>query len=267
VTPAARRLALAVTTGLAATVAVGGLAPATALAGTPATPDFGPNVTVFDPSTPVADINAQLRSISAEDQFGAGRHLVLFKPGTYGSSAGAADPATATGTVSAPVGYYTAIAGLGASPQDVVINGALHVDGKAGRFGPHGPLSALDNFWRSLGNLTVNPIQAGEAAHTMSWAVSQAAPLRRVGITGNLDLAGPGGSLAFGSEIADSRVTGTVISGNGVAGKPSQAQYYTRDSSIGSWSGTGVDLVFSGVRGALSTRFDPDPRHRRPRGR
>ena len=61
----------------------------------------------------------------------------------------------------------------------------------------------------------------------MSWAVSQAAPLRRVNITGNLDLTGVGGSLAFGSEIADSRIAGTVSSGNALAGEPAQAQYYT----------------------------------------
>src|SRR6478735_2086670 len=208
-------------------------------------PDFGPNVKIFGPKTPDATINAYLQSIAGEEQFSTGRHLVLFKPGTYGS---AASP------ISSTVGYYTSIAGLGASPRDVVINGALHVDPEAGPFGP----SALDHFWRSLANLTINPDQAGEAPHTMSWAVSQATPLRRVNITGNLDLTGPGGSLAFGSEIADSRIAGTVRSGNALAGEPAQAQYYTRNSVIGSWDGTGVNLVFSGVHGAPSSGFDPN---------
>jgi hypothetical protein len=237
-------MALATALGVAGSVAVGGLAPATALAGTVRTPDLGPNVTVLDPGMSVAAVNAALQGVSGEDQFSSGRHLVLFEPGTYGS---------AVNPVSSPVGYYTAIAGLGSSPGDVVVNGALHVDAKPSRFGP----SALDNFWRSLGNLSVNPVQAGEAPHTMSWVVSQAAPLRRVAVNGNLDLAGPGGALAFGSEIADSRVTGTVLSGDGLGGKPAQAQYYTRNSSIGSWTGTGVDLVFSGVRGAPASSFDP----------
>ena len=116
----------------------------------------------------------------------------------------------------------------------------------------------LDHFWRSLANLTINPDQVGEAPHTMSWAVSQAAPLRRVNITGNLDLTGPGGSLAFGSEIADSRITGTVSSGHALAGEPAQAQYYIRNSVIGSWDGTGVNLVFSGVNGAPASGFDPN---------
>ena len=92
--------------------------------------------------------------------------------------------------INSTLGYYTAVAGLGSSPKDVVINGALHVDPETGPYGP----SALDHFWRSLSNLTINPDQVGEAPHTMSWAVSQAAPLRRVNITGNLDLTGVGGS-------------------------------------------------------------------------
>src|SRR4051794_15009317 len=231
--------------GAASTLTFAGLTPAPALAATDGTPDFGPNVTIFDPSTPAAQINANLHGIANEDQFSANRHLVLFKPGTYGS---AADPVTS------PVGYYTAIAGLGASPQDVVVNGALHVDSKPGPFGA----SALDNFWRSLGNLTVNPIQAGEPAHTMSWAVSQATPLRRVNIEGNLDLTGPGGALAFGSVIADSRITGTVSSGNALAGQPAQPQSPPRDSFTGGWTGTGVNLVSSGVRGAPASSFDPN---------
>ena len=207
--------------------------------------DLGPNVKIFGPTTSVAKINAYLQGIAGEEQFSTGRHLVLFRPGTYGS---AAHP------ISSTVGYYTAVAGLGSSPKDVVINGALHVDPETGPYGP----SALDHFWRSLSNLTINPDQVGEAPHTMSWAVSQAAPLRRVNITGNLDLAGVGGSLAFGSEIADSRIAGTVSSGNALGGEPAQAQYYVRDSSIGGWDGTGVNLVFSGVNGAPASSFDPN---------
>jgi hypothetical protein len=245
---------------LAAAVAV----PASATASPPtaaggATPDFGPNVKIFYPGTPVAQINAYLQSISQEDQFSASRHAVFFMPGTYGSAAGAADPATATGVVNSPVGYYTSIAGLGASPQDVVINGALHVEPTASSFGEN----SLVNFWRSLGNLTVDPIQpssdgvagSGEAAHTMRWSVSQASPLRRVNILGNLDLDGPGGAVGFGSELANSRVTGTVIAGDGASGADNMRQWLTRDSAIGGWSGTGVNYVFAGVKGAPRTGF------------
>ncbi len=88
----------------------------------------------------------------------------------------------------------------------------------------------------------------------MRWATSQASPLRRVHILGNLDLTGQYGANAFGTELADSKVDRTVISDDGTTG-PAQAQYYTRDSQIGSWSGDGVNLVFSGVTGAPRTNF------------
>jgi len=46
---------------------------------------------------------------------------------------------------------------------------------------------ALDNFWRSLSNLTINVTGGtGCQAATDFWAVSQAAPMRRVQVNGKL---------------------------------------------------------------------------------
>ncbi|CAM5390676.1 hypothetical protein SPURM210S_05737 [Streptomyces purpurascens] len=76
----------------------------------PGTPDLGPNVTVFDPSTPAATIQGALNAAFAQqetNQFGSARKAFLFKPGTY--------------DVDANVGYYTQVAGLGLSPDDVTI--------------------------------------------------------------------------------------------------------------------------------------------------
>ena len=76
-------------------------------------PDFGPNVLVFDPSMPQAQIQAAVDAVAARqisDQFGTGRFALLFKPGTYGS---AAQP------LRFGVGYYTEVAGLGRNPTDV----------------------------------------------------------------------------------------------------------------------------------------------------
>src|ERR1035437_6860593 len=56
------------------------------------TPNFGPNVTIFDPSTPDSVIQAKLDSISTESEFSENRHAVFFKPGTY--------------AVNSQVGYY-----------------------------------------------------------------------------------------------------------------------------------------------------------------
>jgi len=84
-------------------------------------PDFGPNVLIFDPSMPQAQIQAAVDAVAARqisDQFGTGRFALLFKPGTYGS---AAQPLRFN------VGYYTEVAGLGRNPTDVQINGSIDV--------------------------------------------------------------------------------------------------------------------------------------------
>ncbi|SMB78762.1 discoidin domain-containing protein [Deinococcus hopiensis] len=205
------------------------------------TPDFGPNVAIFDPSTPVATIqskldtafNAQLKNPDA--QFGDQRNVFLFKPGSYGR-------------VYANVGFYTTLAGVGRNPDDVTINGAINVD-SGWVYGDE--KNATQNFWRSAENLAVVP-EGG----TNRWAVSQAAPMRRVHIRGNLTM-GPsnqdfGQGYSSGGFIADSKVDGAVTSG-------SQQQWYTRDSTIGSWSGSNWNMVFSGVQGAPAQSFPTPP--------
>jgi len=158
------------------------------------------------------------------------------------------------------VGYYTEVAGLGASPTDVTING--HVDVYNRCLTPTNCI-ALVNFWRSLSNLTINVTGTGLPGCRASgnfWAVSQAAPMRRVDITGGnltlMDYCTAGPQYASGGFIADSR-TGFVING-------SQQQFLVRDSSIGGWSNGVWNQVFSGVVGAppqsfSTTPFDPPP--------
>src|SRR5262249_27762935 len=173
----ARRFMLVV----AALLALAGTGGATASRAS--APDFGPNVLVFDPSMPTSQIQAQVNAIAAQqvdNEFGSQRYALLFKPGTYGTPA---QPLTIQ------VGYYPQVAGLGASPGDVTING--HVDVYNRCLGPNNSnCLALTNFWRSLSNLTINV--AGLSACRASadfWAVSQAAPMRRVHVTGaNLTL-------------------------------------------------------------------------------
>ncbi len=71
---------------------------------------------------------------------------------------------------------------------------------------------ALDNFWRSLSNLTINVTGgSGCQAATDFWAVSQAAPMRRVQVNGKLslmDYCNGGPDYASGGFIADSAFTG-----------------------------------------------------------
>lgn len=233
-----------------------------------ADPDFGANVTFIDETWTADRINAFLDTVNDEAEFSLDRHQVFFEPGTYGSAAGQDDPATATGIVNAHVGYYESIAGLGAQPGDVLINGALHVEPVVGC--PNNPWScgdpgSLTRFWRSMSNLAFNPIQrpVGDDAalpypagvtepHQMRWAVSQAAPMRRVDIRGNLTVFGRYGEFASGGYLSNSRVSGTIQTG-------SQQQWYTRNTEVGGWDGGVWNMVFSGVQGAPATDFGPRP--------
>ncbi|MFF3213111.1 discoidin domain-containing protein [Streptomyces sp. NPDC002886] len=192
--------------------------------------DLGPNVIVFDPSTP--NIQAKLDQVFAQQesaQFGSGRYQFLFKPGTYNG-------------LNAQIGFYTSISGLGLSPDDTTINGDVTVD--AGWFGGN----ATQNFWRSAENLALNPVNG-----TDRWAVSQAAPFRRMHVKGGLNLAPSGYGWSSGGFIADSKIDGQV-------GNYSQQQWYTRDSSIGGWSNGVWNQVFSGTQGAPAQAF-PEPRY------
>ena len=210
-------------------------------------PDFGANVYVFDPGMPTSEIQATVDAVATQqvdNEMGTQRVALLFKPGTYGSDAHPLD---------FQVGYYTEVAGLGASPADVTING--HVD-VYNRCLAADNCIALVNFWRSLSNLTINVRGlSGCRASADFWAVSQAAPMRRVQINGgNLTLqdyctAGP--QYASGGFIADTK-TGFVING-------SQQQFLVRNGSIGGWSNGVWNQVFSGVIGAPPQSFSTTP--------
>ena len=225
-----------------------GLGAAQAAPAAPATssaqPNFGPNVKIFDPSMPVSQIQATVDAVAAAqltNQFGAQRYALLFKPGTYGS---VAQP------LNFQVGYYTTVAGLGLSPNDVVINGSVYVHNQcdANNF-----CIALNNFWRSVSNLTINVANANGCYTGEFWAVSQAAPMRRVHVIGNgqnitlMDYCS-GPSFASGGFIADSQFDGQVING-------SQQQWLVRNSVLSGWSNGVWNQVFSGTVGAPATCF------------
>ena len=212
---------------------------------------FGPNVYVFTPSMSQATIQSTLDSIASQqvsNQFGAQRYAIFFEPGTYGSTA---DPLTFQ------VGYYTTVAGLGLNPSGVVINGSIDVYNQCFAATPPATTPnciALDNFWRSLSNLTINVAGGtGCQAATDFWAVSQAAPLRRVHINGLLslmDYCNGAPDYASGGFIADSEFTGKSIT-NG-----SQQQWVTRNSDIDGWSNGVWNQVFCGDPGAPAQNFN-----------
>ncbi len=195
---------------------------------------------------PIDQIQAAVDAIYAQqvdNEMGTQRYALLFKPGTYG---------TPEHPVNFRVGYYTEVAGLGLSPNDVVING--HVDVYNRCLTPDNCI-ALVNFWRSMSNLTINVAgQDGCRSTGEFWAVSQAAPLRRVKINGNMtfmDYCTGGPQFASGGFMSDS-VTGTITNG-------SQQQFLVRDSSIGTWSNAVWNQVFSGTQGAPAQSFPSPP--------
>jgi hypothetical protein len=203
---------------------------------------FGPNVYVFNPSMPLSEIQATVDSIATQqvsNQFGTQRYALLFEPGTYGS---------ASTPLNFQVGYYTTVAGLGQSPADVVINGSIDVYNQC----TDGSCVASNNFWRSLSNLTINVTNPTFGCYAGEfWAVSQAAPMRRVLVNGNATLMDycTGPSYASGGFIADSEFEGgSIVSG-------SQQQWITRNSQIDGWSNGVWNQVFSGVIGAPAQCF------------
>lgn len=179
-------------------------------------PDFGPRVLVFDPS--MEDVQARVDEVfrgQETAQFGPGRYALLFKPGKY--------------RVSIEVGFYTQVTGLGRTPDDVEIVGALQSTARWRRG------NATCNFWRCAENLSVTPANTGSVN---VWAVSQGTALRRVHMRGDLDLSDHGWSS--GGFIADSVIDGTVDSG-------SQQQWLTRNAELGHWRGGNWNMVFVGV--------------------
>ncbi|MGD0062845.1 MAG: hypothetical protein ABSB76_05320 [Streptosporangiaceae bacterium] len=225
---------------------------------------FGSNVCVFSDTMSQATIQADLDGIATQQvpvasQFSSQRYAIFFLPGTYGS---AADPLVFQ------VGYYTEVAGLGSMPQDTVINGAIDVFNNLCTAGTS-DCNSDDNFWRSLSNLDLNvdlpstppayapPVLdaygAGCANSAEMWSASQASPIRRAIVNGNVvfqDYCATN-NYASGGFIADSQVTGDLdFYGN--------QQYMVRNSTIGGANGCPQGLwnmVYSGVQGAPSPVF------------
>ena len=182
------------------------------------TPDFGPNVLIFDPSMPMATIQSRIDAVIAQQepsQFGDARYAYFFKPGAY--------------ALDVRLGYYMHVVGLGASPDDVKITGAVR--SKATYRGGNATL----NFWRGAENLAVVPQQDGSVA---VWAVSQGTFLRRAHVLGSVNLWD--GGYSSGGFIANSKMDGQVNSG-------SQQQFLSRNTEWMNWVGGNWNMVFVGA--------------------
>ncbi|SES81790.1 fibronectin type III domain-containing protein [Stigmatella erecta] len=227
---------------LSALTAAAGLCafpPGTAGAATPIsqanTTIFGPRVYVFDPDMAAADINGVANTVFTKqesNQFGTDRYALFFKPGAY--------------NVTFNVGFYTHVAGLGQNPDDVNINGGVNVNAK---WMP--AANSTCNFWRTFENFAVTPSNG-----ITRIAVSQAAPLRRLHVKGELDLfefdENWNAGWASGGFLADSLVDGAVV-------PASQQQWLSRNSKWASWSNAVWNMVFVGSVNTPSGATFPEP--------
>ena len=180
-------------------------------------PDFGPNVLIFNSSMAAATMQERIDKVYARqqnNQFGPARNALLFAPGDY--------------KLDIPIGYYTQVLGLGASADSVHITGNVHSDATLPRN------NATCTFWKAAEGFSVTP-----TGGTMKWAVSQAAPFRRMHIRGDIVLHQDGG-WASGGWMADDLIDGNVGAGP-------QQQWISRNTEWGSWTGANWNMVFVGV--------------------
>ena len=199
--------------------------------------DLGDKVKIFDPSMPKEEIQNTVDEVFNEmetEQFGTGRYALLFKPGKYNTNVN--------------VGFYTSVMGLGKTPDDVDITGAVRCEAD---WFPEQPGNATQNFWRTVENISVTPKYKSNNVTSeegdLTWAVSQAAPMRRTHIKGNVSLWDPYENdydlaWASGGFIADSKVDGKI-------GSASQQQFFTRNVDMDSWNGSNWNMVFVGDQG------------------
>jgi len=194
---------------------------------------------------------------TADKHFTSDRTALLFAPGTYRD-------------LEFEVGYYVQVAGLGRTPEQVefvggggpyvpALNQHLHQrtvevvvtkeedeNGQQDETGTKQQVeeqpvgTCLDSFWRSAENFAVTD-------RDLQWAVSQAAPLRRVHVTrGNVYLH-DGEAYASGGHFANSRIVG-----GGLLQAGGQQQFLVRNVELergatgGAWS-----MVYAGCTGQV----------------
>lgn len=201
----------------------------------PETELFGEDVIVYSPTD---DMQAVGRSVNAvhDRMFGkemsSNRYALMFRPGDY----------TAAGLMKVP--FYVHMAGLGRVPYDVRISN-VHTP-------PHlGNDNGTCTFWRSIENLSVIGPESYEHEEMFNWAVSQAAPMRRVYSQRTVRNQWRNGWVSGG-------FTADCVF-DAPAGSDGQQQWFTRNSRLGQGRGKfregAYNFVFSGVE--LGAGVDP----------
>lgn len=179
---------------------------------------FSPNAYLFSPyddaeaaQSAIDAVHSSLETGST-GQFSSRRAALMFLPGSH--------------NLTAKVGYYTSVNGLGEVPTDVSLK-EVYVSDKV-----LSDRNATCTFWRSVENVSVRS--------SVTWAVSQATSFRRSQIRGSLSLSY--GGWASGGFIANCEVTDRISAGT-------QQQWYTRNTVASGYIGGSFNMVYSGCIG------------------
>mmetsp|Transcript_23336 Transcript_23336/g.34447 ORF Transcript_23336/g.34447 Transcript_23336/m.34447 type:complete len:680 (+) Transcript_23336:89-2128(+) len=221
----------------------------TAKSNEPLKPEWPINVMVFKPTDDAEDIKARIKPTedplqeyelngekklthNTEHHFDTKHYALLFEPGEYKDC-------------SFEVGYYVQMAGLGKDAEGS--NAARFTGAKSGPYvealNKHmsggsnqavGTGLCLDTFWRSAENFSSENTQ---------WAVSQAAPLRRVNVANEL-VFGDGDAYSSGGFVANSKV-------GGHCDYAANQQWFSRACDFKQTSGGAWSTVFAGCTGDI----------------
>lgn len=218
--------------------------------------------------------NGYESNVSDHGEFSSRRYAIFFQPGDYISLG-----------LNVRVGYYTSVIGLGVAPSDTKLSDVRSLPA-SNTLSP----GSLNTFWRSAENFLTKPtlpwIPGDLHFPGMVWAVSQAAPLRRVIVWGNAwntdyyglylftlptPLVAPyNACYASGGFMADCQVLSPDGSTSWKINSGSQRQWFTRNSimeewNMGAWNNLLWNAVFVGCEGAPATT-DPYSSWKNPSG-
>lgn len=188
---------------------------------------FGRNTYIFTDKDSAEDINKITSTVFEQqhyNQFGTERYALAYKPGDY------------TGTDTVNIGYYTQIMGLGKTPTEVKLSNVKTPSALSEN-------NATCNFWVSIENLTIADLDnIDDRYYDFQWAVSQAAPARRLNVERTAVFDWYWG-WASGGYVADSRFMKS-------AGSYSQQQYYYRNCDVANGTyGVNWNQVIQGCTG------------------
>lgn len=189
---------------------------------------FGNNAYIFAPTDNQSEIDAVTAEVFKKQhysQFGDNRFAMMYKPGDY----------TSTGQY-VEQGYYTQTLGLGKTPYDVRL---VNVKTPAALSGNN----VTCNFWQGIENVTIADLDNNDDPYyCFQWAVSQAAPARRLNVERTAVFDWFYG-WASGGYFADTYFHKS-------AGSASQQQYYYRNCQIdGGVYGINWQQVIQGCTG------------------